>query len=64
MTHLALAAVAEALADARIDLAQEPRHRVGAVTANTMGGVTYLIEQMTTVPQRGPRAMSAYTAIA
>ncbi len=64
MTHFALAAVAEALTDSRIDLAREPLHRVGAVIANTMGGVTYIMAQIAALHLRGPRFMSAHSAIA
>lgn len=64
MTHLALAAIQEALNDARLDLAQEQPQRVGAVIANTMGGADYVLRQLQALYSRGPRAMSAYTAIA
>src|SRR5690242_21493574 len=36
MTHLALAAVREALEDARVDMTQEDPRRVGVVIANTV----------------------------
>jgi len=64
MTHFALAAVQEALQDANIVLEQEDPQRVGAVIANTMGGVEYLLEQAPTLYTRGPRFMSVYSAIA
>jgi len=64
MTHLALAAVEEALQDANLVLAEENLQRVGAVIANTMGGVEYVVEQTHALHVRGPRYMSAYTAIA
>jgi 3-oxoacyl-(acyl-carrier-protein) synthase len=64
MTHLALAAIQEALADAQLDLAQEQPQRVGAVIANTMGGVEYVLRQLHALYSRGPRALSAYTAVA
>src|SRR5579863_7315787 len=64
MTHFAFAAVHEALQDAHLNLAEENPHRVGAVIANTVGGVEYVLEQMHALYVRGPRAMSAYTAIA
>ncbi|MDQ2713709.1 MAG: beta-ketoacyl-[acyl-carrier-protein] synthase family protein [Chloroflexota bacterium] len=64
MTHFALAAVQEAMRDAGIALARENPHRVGAVIANTFGGVEYVMEQMEALHVRGPRFMSAYTAIA
>jgi 3-oxoacyl-(acyl-carrier-protein) synthase len=64
MTHFALAALQEALFDAQIELAQEDPQRVGAVIANTMGGVNYVLQQLQNLYTRGPRFMSAYTAIA
>jgi 3-oxoacyl-(acyl-carrier-protein) synthase len=64
MTHFVLAAVQEALQDAKIALEQENPQRVGAVIANTMGGVEYLQEQAITLYTRGPRFMSVYSAIA
>jgi 3-oxoacyl-[acyl-carrier-protein] synthase II len=64
MTHFVLIAVQEALQDAKIVLEQENPQRVGAVIANTMGGVEYLLEQARTLYTRGPRFMSVYSAIA
>ncbi len=64
MTHFAFAAIQEALTDAKIELAQENPHRVGAVIANTMGGVNYVLQQLQALYTRGPRFMSAFTAIA
>jgi 3-oxoacyl-(acyl-carrier-protein) synthase len=64
MTHFAFAAVHEALQDAHLNLAEENPRRVGAVIANTFGGVEYVLEQVQALHVRGPRAMSAYTAIA
>jgi 3-oxoacyl-(acyl-carrier-protein) synthase len=64
MTHLSLAAIQEAITDAGLLLEQENPQRVGAVIANTMGGVEYAINEIAALHTRGPRAMSAYTAIA
>jgi 3-oxoacyl-(acyl-carrier-protein) synthase len=64
MTHFVFAAVHEALHDAHLNLAEENPRRVGAVIANTVGGVEYVLEQIHALHVRGPRAMSAYTAIA
>src|SRR6266852_8932273 len=64
MTHFVFAAVQEALQDAGIELAEENPHCVGAVIANTVGGVEYVLEQIEALYVRGPRYMSAYTAIA
>src|SRR5438552_13277293 len=64
MTHFVFATIQEALQDAGIALAQENPQRVGAVIANTFGGLEYIIEQIQTIYARGPRFVSAYTAIA
>ena len=64
MTHFVFAAVHEALQDAHLNIAEENPRRVGAVIANTVGGVEYVLEQIHALHVRGPRAMSAYTAIA
>ncbi len=64
MTHFALAAIQEAFADARLDMEQEDAQRVGAVIANTVGGATYAVNEIAALHLRGPRAVSAYTAIA
>ncbi len=64
MTHFAFAAIQEALQDASITLAEENPKRVGAVIANTFGGLEYVLEQIQSLYERGPRYMSAYTAIA
>jgi len=63
-THFVLAAAQEALRDSNIVLGQENPQRVGAVIANTFGGVEYLAEQSHALYTRGPRYMSVYTAIA
>ena len=63
-THYALAAVQEAMQDARLELAGENKQRVGAVIANTLGGMGYWQPQLQALYTRGVRAMSAYTAIA
>lgn len=63
-THYALAAVQQAVDDAKLVLAEEDRQRVGAVIASTLGGTEYALQQFQTFRKRGPRAMSAYTAIA
>src|SRR6266496_3819429 len=64
MTHFVFATIQEALQDAGIALDQENPQRVGAVIANTMVGVEYLLEQAHTLYTRGPRFMSVYSAIA
>ncbi len=64
VTHFSSVAVAEALRDARLDLAHEDLRRAGAVIANTLGGLEFVLEQIEALYTRGPRAMSAHTAIA
>jgi 3-oxoacyl-(acyl-carrier-protein) synthase len=64
VTHFALAAMQEALTDAGLVLEQENPQRVGAVIACTMGGVEFVLREIASAFTRGPRAMSAYTAIA
>ena len=63
-THFVFAAVQEALQDAQLVIAEEDSQRVGAVIANTLGGVEYVLEQIKALYVRGPRSMSAYSAIA
>jgi 3-oxoacyl-(acyl-carrier-protein) synthase len=64
MTHFTLRAIQEALQDAQLLLEQEDPRRVGAVIANAMGGVGFVLKQMQTFYTKGPRFVSAYTAIA
>lgn len=64
VTHFALAAMQEALTDAGLVLEQENPQRIGAVIACTMGGVEFVLREIASAFTRGPRAMSAYTAIA
>ena len=64
MTHFAFASIQEAIADAKLELARENPQRVGAVIANTMGGVNYVLQQLQALYIKGPRFMSAFTAIA
>jgi 3-oxoacyl-(acyl-carrier-protein) synthase len=63
-THLLLAAVQEAIEDARLEIEQEDANRIGAVIANTLGGVGFAMDQLQSLYTRGPRYISAYTAIA
>lgn len=63
-THFVLAAVQEALNDGHLTLADEDMRRVGTVIANTLGGVNFAMDQLESLYTRGPRYLSAYTAIA
>ncbi len=64
MTHFAFAAMQEAIVDARLVMAQEKPQRVGAVIANAMGGIDFVLKQLQTLYTKGPRFVSAFTAIA
>ena len=64
MTHFVFAAVQEALRDASVNLEEENPQRVGIVMANTLGGIGFAVEQIKALYVKGPRYMSAYTAIA
>lgn len=63
-THYALAAVQQAVKDAELVVSAENSQRVGAVISSTLGGIEYVIQQFHPLHMRGPRGMSAYTAIA
>src|SRR5690349_15483591 len=54
MTHLALAAVQEALEDAGVDMTREDPQRVGVVIANTVGGTIFAHDQVEVFYTRGP----------
>jgi 3-oxoacyl-(acyl-carrier-protein) synthase len=58
------AAVSEALADARLDMAQEDKSRAGFVLAANYGGVNYCVDNLVRLHQKGPSFVSAYLAIA
>src|SRR6266487_5146535 len=64
MTHFTFAAMQEAIADARLVMEQEKPQRIGAVIANAMGGVDFVLKQLQALYTKGPRFVSAYTAIA
>ena len=64
MTHFAFAAMQEAIADACLDIEQEQPQRVGAVIANSLGGIDFVLKQIQMLYTKGPRFVSAYTAIA
>ncbi|MBV9020287.1 MAG: beta-ketoacyl-[acyl-carrier-protein] synthase family protein, partial [Ktedonobacteraceae bacterium] len=64
MTHFVFAAVQQALLDAKLALEEQDQQRLGAVIANTLGGVGYVAQQIELLYKRGARFMSAHTAIA
>jgi 3-oxoacyl-(acyl-carrier-protein) synthase len=64
MTHFVLAAVQEALQDAKLVFEQEDPQRIGAVIANTLGGAEFVTQQVERLFQRGPHFVSAHTALA
>jgi 3-oxoacyl-[acyl-carrier-protein] synthase II len=57
-TQYALAAAAEAVADAKLDLAQENRDRIGAIVGSGMGGVQTWEAQFAQFIEKGPRRVS------
>jgi 3-oxoacyl-[acyl-carrier-protein] synthase II len=62
-TMLALVATREAVADAGLDLANEPegaRERYGAVIATGIGGITGIEEQYLVLQEKGPRRVSPH----
>jgi 3-oxoacyl-(acyl-carrier-protein) synthase len=63
-TQFTLIATQEAVQDAQLALEEEDPQRVGAVIGCTLGGNGYVLQQFQSMYTRGPRAMSAYTAIA
>lgn len=64
MTHFTFSAIQEALLDAQLLIEHENPQRVGAVIANTAGGVGFVFKQLQALYTKGPRFVSAYTAIA
>ncbi len=63
-TQFALIATQEALQDAQLALENEDAERVGTVIGCSFGGTSFVLQQFQAMYTRGPRAMSAYTAIA
>ena len=63
-THFAFAACTEALADANLDPKEEDPARVGLVMASNYGGLSYFLDNLVDLHQRGPSFVSAYMAIA
>jgi 3-oxoacyl-(acyl-carrier-protein) synthase len=63
-THFAFAACIEALRDARIDPEHVDKTQVGLVFASNYGGLSYYLENLTRLHQRGPSFVSAYMATA
>lgn len=63
-TQFAFVACQEALADARLDLAKEDKARVGIVLGSNYGGLSYYLDNLVRLHQKGPSFVSAYLAIA
>lgn len=63
-THFAFASTIEALADAGIDPEQEDKRRVGIVMSSNYGGLSYYLDNLVRLHQKGPSFVSAYMAIA
>ncbi len=60
-THFALAAAAQAVADAGLSMAQENPRRVGVIVGSGIGGVNTMFEQYDVLRERGPRRVSPFT---
>ena len=60
-THFALAATAQAVADANLVMAGEDPRRVGVIVGSGIGGVNTLFAQYDVMRQRGPRRVSPFT---
>ncbi len=58
-THLAVAAAAQALADAKLEPPADPE-RVGTAIATGVGGLETLIDQVVLMEQRGPSRLSPF----
>lgn len=60
-THFALAAAAQAVADASLAMEHEDPRRVGVVVGSGIGGVGTMFEQYDVLRERGPRRVSPFT---
>ncbi len=59
-TQFALVATAQAVADARLEINEGNRDRIGVVIGTGIGGVGSLLEGSVTLLQRGPRRVSPF----
>jgi 3-oxoacyl-[acyl-carrier-protein] synthase II len=60
-THLAMAAAKMAMEDSGIDLEKTDRQRFGAIVSSGIGGLKTLEDQHTTLLNKGPGRVSAFT---
>lgn len=63
-TQFAFVACKEALADAALDLTSEDKSRIGIVLGSNYGGLSYYLDNLVRLHQKGPSFVSAYMAIA
>ncbi|MGH3104045.1 MAG: beta-ketoacyl-[acyl-carrier-protein] synthase family protein [Gaiellaceae bacterium] len=63
-TQFSFAACFEAVEDAGIDPAEEQKDRVGIVLSSNYGGLSYFLENLERLHQKGPSFVSAYMATA
>jgi 3-oxoacyl-[acyl-carrier-protein] synthase II len=63
-TQFAFACCGEALADSGLDLEAEDKTRIGMVMACNYGGLSYYLDNLVRLHQKGPSFVSAYMAIA
>jgi len=62
LTHLAIAATEEAIADAGLDLAQEDPTRVGIEMGSAFGALNIVEDQACVIREKGPRAINPAVA--
>ncbi len=59
-TQLALAAAAQAIADARLTITSENQDRVGVVVGSGMGSLDPIVENLQTLQERGPYRVNPF----
>jgi 3-oxoacyl-[acyl-carrier-protein] synthase II len=62
-SQFAVAAAKQAVADGKLDLAQEPGERIGVCIGSALGGAAYAEQQHTLYVAEGPRAVSSSLAL-
>jgi 3-oxoacyl-[acyl-carrier-protein] synthase II len=60
-THLAMAAAKMAMRDSGVDMEKVNRHRFGAIVSSGIGGLKTLEDQHSTLLNKGPSRVSAFT---
>jgi len=62
-SRMAVAASKMAVADARLDLQQEDRERIGVVVGTAMAGHAFILEQHDVYKEKGPMRINPFTAL-